>query len=85
MLVGAVWRDDRLMDMAAWVTSHLMNISGKSLKRTVTANELRGKRRDIVVRDPHADMEVLWAKAQQQQAERAEKGDDDDGGEGRGS
>ncbi len=82
MLAGASWRDERQMDIAAWVTSHLMNMSGKSLKRTVSADELRGRPREIVVRDPVADMEVLWAKAQQQRAEGEE---DDDAGEGGGS
>ena len=81
MLGGAAWRDERQMSMAAWITSHLMNMSGKTLKRTVTANELLGKRREVVVRDPVADMETLWAKAQKQ---RAAEGDDDDAGEGRG-
>lgn len=85
MLVGATWREDRRLHIAAWITSHLMNMSGKTLKRTVTANELLGKGRDVVVRDPVADMETLWAKAQRQRAEAAAREeDDDDAGEGRG-
>ena len=83
MLAGATWRDERQMSMAAWITSHLMNMSGKTLKRTVTANELLGKRREVVVRDPVADMETLWAKAERQRAAAGGE-EDDDGGEGRG-
>ena len=80
MLAGAAWRDEREMSRVAWGVSHLMNMSGKSLKRTVTANELLGKRREVVVRDPVADMETLWAKAETQRA----AGEDDDAGEGGG-
>jgi len=73
MLAGASWREEREWRRVAWQTAHQINVSGKTLRRTITADELLGKPREVVVRDPMADFEKLWANSQAQAA-KAEGG-----------
>jgi hypothetical protein len=60
-----------------------MNVSGKTLRRTMTPGELLGKKREVQVKDPVTDLNKLWARHEQnlaaQAEEEAEEGDDDGG------
>ena len=73
MLAGASWREEREWKRAAWQTAHTVNVSGKTLRRTVTADELLGKRREIVVKDPVRQFEEFWAQTQERVAREAEE------------
>ena len=65
MLQGRHDSEQRLWRRTAWMTAHLLNASGKSLKRDVTADDLLGlthekrKRLDAQVR---ADQEAEHRK-----------------------
>lgn len=82
MLAGASWRYDRERWLVAWQTSHFMNVSGKTLKRTMTPNELLGKPREVVIKDPHAKMKELWRRVEEKREREREAAD---GSEDRGS
>lgn len=69
MIEGAVQRDEREWERAAWITAYLLNISGKSMKRDITADELLGRPRRIRVRDFDANFESLWAEIERLRAE----------------
>lgn len=64
MLAGATWREERQWTRLAWQTAHLINVSGKMTKRTVTADELLGRPRKVKVKDPVADFHKLWAQVE---------------------
>ena len=78
MLAGASWREEREWNRLSWQTSHLLNVSGKTLKRTVTPNELLGRKREIVVRDPVSQFAALWKQKQEKEAANPD-GEADDG------
>ena len=46
MLAGVAERDDKARELAAWTTAQLMNISGKSVKKPVTVDELLGRKKN---------------------------------------
>ena len=75
MLAGASWREEREWKRVAWQTAHGLNVSGKMLRRTVTADELLGRKREMVVKDPHAKFAELWRRKQEREKaqELAEK------------
>lgn len=68
MLAGAAWREGREWERAAWAVAHLLNVSGKALRRSVTADELLGKPRRFEVRDPHIEFDALWADVERLRA-----------------
>lgn len=43
MLAGVSERDEKANELAAWQTMHAINISGKSVKKSVTVNSLLGR------------------------------------------
>lgn len=43
MLSGVAERDDKARELAAWMTAHAMNISGKTVKKAVTVDSLLGR------------------------------------------
>ena len=43
---GFAWRDDHILKLAAWMTSHLMNVSGKTVQGRVTPMRLLGRQVD---------------------------------------
>lgn len=63
MMSGAVEREERHRQRTAWAVAHLLNISGKSLKRDVTADQLLGRAK-VVAKDPVMDFERLWGHVQ---------------------
>ena len=65
MMSGVVAREDREWSRVAWMTAALLNVSGKSLKRTVTADELLGRKKQVVPKDPAADMEAVWRRVEE--------------------
>lgn len=79
MLAGASWREEQRWRRVAWETAHLVNVSGKTLRRTITADELLGKPRKVVVRDPMMDFNTLWARLQKRakEAEETQAGDEE--------
>ena len=83
MLEGASWREEREWNRMAWQTSHLLNVSGKTLRRTVTPNELLGRKREVEVKDPVGQFNELWSRLQQRKREEEERnnpdGEADDG------
>lgn len=44
MLDGANWREEKEWERAAWVTSHLLNVSGKVMKKRMTPDRLLGRK-----------------------------------------
>ena len=78
MLGGASWREEREWNRLAWQTSHLMNVSGKMLRRTLTPNELLGRKREIIVKDPVGQFNELWKRLQEKREENPD-GEADDG------
>lgn len=42
-LRGAAHRDERDWERAAWLAAHLINVSGKSVKKNVTPQQLLGR------------------------------------------
>lgn len=44
MFEGYQWREDRQMEMLAFFTCQLLNVSGKVLKRNMTVNDLLGRK-----------------------------------------
>lgn len=43
---GFAWRDQRGAELAAWITSHLMNVSGKTVQGRMTPMNLLGRQVD---------------------------------------
>lgn len=43
MIDGWIWRDELEWERTAWATAHVINISGKSVKRDVTVRKLLGR------------------------------------------
>ena len=54
LIAGAAHRDTREWERAAWMTAHFLNISGKSVRNDVTADELLGRKSEVKVIDPGA-------------------------------
>lgn len=59
MLVGAAGRTEREWERTAWMTAHLLNIAGKSLRQAATVDRLLGRKSALGPRDPVADAERL--------------------------
>ena len=66
MMAGSAAREEREWERAAWMTAHLLNIAGKSLRREVTVDKLLGRNRFVGPRDPVADAERLRAQLEAQ-------------------
>jgi len=48
MLEGYSWRQERVWDVAAWVTSHMINISGKTTRKKITPDKLLGRKKQAM-------------------------------------
>ena len=69
MLEGATWREEQEWERMAWAVAHMLNISGKSIKRPVTGAKLLGRKTPpdkVKVKDPEGDWQKLWAKHKRQ-------------------
>lgn len=52
---GGAFREEKAWERAAFVAAHTINISEKSVKDPVTANQLLGRKDRVRVVDPVAD------------------------------
>lgn len=64
MMVGALEREQRAWERTAWHVAHELNVSGKVVKRTVTVDQLLGRKAELTPVDTEADFETLWARVQ---------------------
>ena len=72
MIEGAQWRRYQDWEIAAWVSSHIINMSGKVSKKVVKANDLLGKNTmPKAPRDPASDIRELMARQEAINAESA--------------
>lgn len=55
MFAGYHWQRDRKWDMAGWITAHVLNVSGKTVKKRVTADKLLGRKRQYMRNLTHDD------------------------------
>lgn len=81
LLEGAAWREDQAWNRVAWQTNHLLNVAGKSLRRTMTIEQLLGRKlspRDapFEIRDPELDFQELWRRHTEKVA-KAEEADEE--------
>ena len=60
MAAGFNWRQDQQRELAAWVLSHLLNVSGKTLRTRVTPKRLLN--RPTTARDQEAWWDRIEAK-----------------------
>lgn len=58
---GFAWREERIWELSAWVTSHLMNVSGKTVRSTVTPRKLLRKVADVSGL-PDAEKDAMWER-----------------------
>lgn len=66
MIAGAHAREERSWQRTAWHVAHELNVAGKSLKKSVSAEQLLGKQsKEIKPIDPAADFETLWGRIQE--------------------
>ena len=63
MIEGAAGRESRDWDRTAFLASLLMNVSGKTVTKPVTPDQLLGRKGKIVPKDPGAELEALRARA----------------------
>lgn len=63
MIEGAAGRESRAWERTACLASLLINVSGKTVKKPVTPEQLLGRRPKVVPRDPGAELEALKARA----------------------
>ena len=63
MVEGAAGRESRELERTAFLASLLMNVSGKTLKKPITPEQLLGRKGPIVPKDPGAELEALKARA----------------------
>jgi len=69
MVVGQVVREQRQRELVAWQTAHLLNISGKSLRKQVTTKHLlRGQ--DRTEDEEQVLLGELWERVESDRALR---------------
>jgi hypothetical protein len=64
LLAAHAWREERRMERAAWVVSHLLAPYAKDGK-PITPGQLLG-RESSAEQDPEQDFDELWERLQQQ-------------------
>ena len=55
---GRQQREERQMQMLAWVTAHVMNASG-NMKQPITVDMLLGRQKSVGVKPTHVDFKEL--------------------------
>lgn len=70
MAAGHEWRDERLWERMAWIVSHLLNVSGKTLRTRITPKRLL--HRPVTAQDQQA----WWDRIEKERAKRRPKQED---------
>lgn len=71
MLDGVTWRRRQDWDLAAWVTAHMINISGKTSKKKITPDDLLGRQKSRKPRNVHAEAREILRRQRELDAKRA--------------
>lgn len=59
MIAGTQHRSVGFWEIAAWVTSHLLNASGKTMKKRITPDKLLGRTKSKTYMDKTLDFEEI--------------------------
>jgi hypothetical protein len=64
IVAGGAFREEREWERFAFLASCVMNVSGKTLKREITPEQLLGRPRKIVAKDPGSKEAEFLARAE---------------------